>query len=105
MMLHHGARDLAFAVLAWLSATWLTQDFRSGPPKARVDFGHRTAGSRASRSSRRSADVGPDLAAWLSGPGRVTIVDFVARDADRLLGARQQFQRCSRRCPRGRLMA
>jgi protein SCO1/2 len=77
-MLRTALASLAFAVLAWLSATWLTQGFQiwTAEGARRLTVIERPVHAPAAVLAGPQMS-GRDLSAWLSGPGRVTVVDFV----------------------------
>ena len=77
-MLRTAIASFAFALLAWLSAAWLTQGFQvwtaEGARRLTVIDRPVPAPAAVLEGPQMS---GRDLSGWLSGPGRVTIVDFV----------------------------
>jgi protein SCO1/2 len=77
-MLRTALASLAFAVLAWLSATWLTQDFQvwTAEGARRLTVIERPVHAPAAVLAGPQMS-GRDLSSWLSGSGRVTVVDFV----------------------------
>jgi protein SCO1/2 len=97
-MLRTAIASLALALLAFLSATWLTEGFQvwtaEGARRLTVIERPVHAPAAVLAGPRMS---GNELSTWLSGPGRVTIVDFVYTRCETLCSALgSEFQQLQR---------
>jgi protein SCO1/2 len=109
-MLRTASASLAFGLLGWLSAAWLTQDFQvwtaEGARRLTVIDQPVDAPDATLAGLQMTGQKLPD---WLTGPGRVTIVDFIytrcATVCSALGGEFQQLQRATAADPAVRLLS
>jgi len=77
-MLRTTLATFSLALLGWWSGAWITQDFQvwTAEGARRLSVIERPVDTPLATLAGPDV-VGNDLRAWLSGPGRATIVDFV----------------------------